>query len=55
MTSCIKLFGLLAVVVFLFSSCKKEDYKPMLVDILGEYVGPSTHVENQSIYHWDSI
>jgi hypothetical protein len=55
MTSCIKLFGLLAVTVFLFSSCKKEDNKPSLADILGEFVGPSTHVENQSIYHWDSI
>ncbi|MBK8703667.1 MAG: hypothetical protein IPN33_08560 [Saprospiraceae bacterium] len=51
----INLICLLALASLFFSSCKKEDYKPMLVDILGEYVGPSTHVEHQSIYHWDSI
>ncbi|MBK8703666.1 MAG: hypothetical protein IPN33_08555 [Saprospiraceae bacterium] len=46
MTSYIKLFGLLAVTVFLFSSCTKdEDFAGQ--EILGEYIGSTTIIDNR--------
>ncbi len=54
MPSYIKLFGLLAVTVFLFSSCEKDDEYFPGEGILGEYIGTTTVIEHKynSLGHW---